>query len=130
MNTRTVLAGLLVGLSLAAAPAVAQHDPGTPAAVAAKIALRGEAKGIKVPEMRVVRRNDVLSVQADLANVGNTDRVVFYRFRWLDSVGNQVGDGESWKQLTVLGQGQQTVKSVALQSSATDFRLEMNVEGR
>lgn len=130
MNHRTVLAGLLVGLSLAAAPALAQHDPGTPVAVAAKIALRGDANGIKVPEMRVVRRNDVLSVQADLANVGNTDRVVYYRFRWLDSVGNQVGDGESWKQLGVMGQGQQTVKSVAPQSAATDFRLEMNVEGR
>ena len=130
MNHRTVLAGLLVGLSLAAVPALAQHDPGTPVAVAAKIALRGDANGIKVPEMRVVRRNDVLSVQADLANVGNTDRVVYYRFRWLDSVGNQVGDGESRKQLGVMGQGQQTVKSVAPQSAATDFRLEMNVEGR
>ena len=56
--------------------------------------------------------------------------MVYYRFRWLDSVGNQVGDGESWKQLGVMGQGQQTVKSVAPQSAATDFRLEMNVEGR
>lgn len=130
MNHRTVLAGLLVGLSLIAAPALAQHDPGTPATVAAKIALRGDANGIKVSEMRVVRRNDVLSVQADLANVGNTDRAVYYRFRWLDSAGNQVGDGESWKQLGVMGQGQQTVKSVALHSAATDFRLEMNVEGR
>jgi uncharacterized protein YcfL len=118
---------LAATLSLAAH---AQHNPGTPTAVAQKVALRGDAGGIKIPEMRIVRRNDILVVQADLANVENTDRTVFYRFRWLDSAGNQVGDGESWKQLGVIGQGQQTVKSVAPTVSVTDFRLEMNVESR
>ena len=42
----------------------------------------------------------------------------------------QVGDGESWKQMSVLGLGQQTVKSVAPTSAAVDLRLEMNVEPR
>ena len=83
-----------------------------------------------VREMRIVRKNDILVVQADMANMGRTDRTVFYRFKWLDNVGNQVGDGESWKQMTVLGLGQQTVKSVAPTSAAVDLRLEMNVEPR
>ena len=43
-------------------------------------------------------------------------------------MGNQVGDGESWKQLGVLGLGQQTIKSVAPGGAATDFRIEMNVK--
>ncbi|HSV51708.1 MAG TPA: YcfL family protein [Burkholderiaceae bacterium] len=121
--------GCALAIALGAVAAHAQnHDPATPPAVAAKIALRGEASGIAVREMRFVRRNDVLVVQADLGNVGKTDRTVFYRFKWLDGVGNQVGDGESWKQLGVLGLGQQTVKSVAPHGAATDFRLEMNVE--
>jgi uncharacterized protein YcfL len=98
--------------------------------VAAKVALRGDANGIAVREMRIVRKNDIITVQADLANTGRSDRTVFYRFRWLDSVGNQVGDGESWKQLGVLGLGQQTVKSVAPTGAAIDLRLEMNVETR
>lgn len=118
---------LATALSLAAH---AQHNPGTPAGVAVKVALRGDANGIRIPEMRIVRRNDILIVQADLANVENGNRTVFYRFRWLDSAGNQVGDGESWKQLGVMGQGQQTVKSVAPTAAVTDFRLEMNVEPR
>jgi uncharacterized protein YcfL len=67
---------------------------------------------------------------ADMANMGRTDRTVFYRFKWLDNVGNQVGDGESWKQMSVLGLGQQIVKSVAPTSAAVDLRLEMNVEPR
>ena len=101
-----------------------------PAAVAAKVALRGEANGIAVREMRLVRKNDILSVQADLSSSVRSDRTVFYRFKWLDNVGNQVGDGESWKQLTVLGLGQQTIKSVAPTGAAVDLRLEMNVEPR
>ena len=122
---------LLLALSATLAlSAFAQHDPGTPLAVSAKIALRGDANSVRVPEMRVVRRNDILIVQTDLQNMGNTDRTVFYRYRWLDNIGSQVGDGESWKQMTLMGQAQQTVKSVAPSSNVTDFRLEMNVELR
>lgn len=118
-------------MTTAAGPVHAQlHDPATPLAVASKIALRGEANSIAVREMRIVRKNDILVVQADMANMGRTDRTVFYRFKWLDNVGNQVGDGESWKQMSVLGLGQQTVKSVAPTSAAVDLRLEMNVEPR
>jgi uncharacterized protein (TIGR02722 family) len=95
--------------------------------VAAKVSLRGDAIGVRVSEMRITRPNDILVVQADFGNAERTDRMVFYRFKWLDAVGNQVGDGESWKQLTVLGLGQQTVKSVAPAGVATDFRLEMYV---
>lgn len=128
MNTIKKLLLALVTLLALNAPIHAQQDPGTPAAVAAKVALRGDAYGVRIPEMRVVRRNDILIVQADLANMGNSDRTVFYRFRWLDSIGSPVGDGESWKQLGLLGQAQQTIKSVAPSSIVTDFRLEMNVE--
>lgn len=121
---------LLALTSTLALTAFAQHDPGTSAAVAGKVALRGDANGVRITEMRAVRRNDILIVQSDLYNVGNTDRTVFYRYRWLDNIGSQVGDGESWKQMTLMGQAQQTVKSVAPSSVATDFRLEMNVELR
>lgn len=121
---------VLVLASTLALAAHAQHDPGTPTSVAAKVALRGDAYGVRIPEMRVVRRNDILIVQADLFNIGNTDRTVFYRFRWLDSIGSQVGDGESWKQMGLMGQAQQTIKSVAPSSVVTDFRLEVNVELR
>lgn len=128
---RTSLAAGFLAAGLVAAPAMAQqHDPATPPAVAVKVALRGEANGIAVREMRLVRKNDILTVQADLSNSGRSDRTVYYRFRWLDSVGNQVGDGESWKQLGVLGLGMQTIKSVAPTNAAVDLRLEMNVESR
>ena len=127
---RSTLAGACLVFLAVAGVAHAQHDPATPPAVAAKVALRGEAQSVAVREMRIVRRNDVLLAQADLHNLGRSDRTVFYRFQWLDSIGSQIGDGESWKQLGLLGLGQQTVKSVAPSAAATDFRLEMNVEAR
>lgn len=131
MTPRHLLASAaMAALALAASAQAQQHDPATPVAVAHKIDLRGDAQGIAVREMRIVRKNDILIVQADLASQGRSDRTVFYRFHWLDSVGNQVGDGESWKQLTVRGLGQQTIKSVAPTGAATDLRLEMNVETR
>ena len=115
---------------LAPAGAFAQTDtaPPSPAAVAAKLATRGDLKGIRVYEMRMVRRNDVLVVEADIQNTENKDRFVYYRFKWVDGGGMQVGDGESWKQLTVYGQQTQVVKGIAPNANGADFRLEFNVE--
>jgi len=123
-----ILRTLVVCAACLAVTAQAQNqDPATPPAVAAKVSLRGDSLGVRVSEMRITRPNDILVVQADFGNGERSDHMVFYRFKWLDSVGNQVGDGESWKQITLLGLGQQTVKSVAPAGSATDFRLEMYV---
>jgi uncharacterized protein YcfL len=128
MKLRNVLFSVVLALMAGTAMAQSGTPTGTPAAVAAKIQLRGDANDIVIPEIRIVRRNDVMVVQADMKNTTESNRTVFYRFRWLDSSGSQVGDGESWKQMTVLGHQIQTVKSVALHSSAVDFRIEMNVE--
>jgi len=111
-------------------PVVAPAAPTTPVSVAGKLVVRGDMNGLVVPEIRATRKNDILSVQTDVLNTGRKDVYVFYRYRWLDATGNQVGDGESWKQLLLLGLAQQTVKSVAPVSTASDFRLEMNIESK
>lgn len=127
MSLPKLVATVLCSLVLSQAPALAQ-SPQTSPAVSAKLAVRGDMADLYVPEIRAVRRNDVMAVQADLANASDRDRVVFYRFRWLDSVGNSIGDGESWKQITLMGLALKTVKSVAPTPAAIDFRLEMNIE--
>lgn len=123
LNLAVVALTFWVGIAYAQSPATE-----TSPAVAAKLALRGDPLGVKVNEMRIIRKNDILVVQADLSNTTTDDRTVFYRFRWLDSVGNQVGDGESWKQMGLYGLQQQTIKSVAPTAAAADLRLEMNIE--
>ena len=129
-NPKLQWLAVALALSFSGTVALAQNADDSSPAIAAKLALRGKPNGIKVSEMRLVRKNDVLVVQADLQNVKDKDRVVFHRFKWLDANGNQVGDGESWKQTPVMGQQTQTIKSVAPTSSAVDLRLEMNVEGK
>jgi uncharacterized protein YcfL len=120
----TSLAALLTVLVLPTISA-AQDNP---SGVASKLMLRGEASGMKVAEMRMVRRSDVLVVEADLLNTENKDRTVYYRFRWLDGSGMQVGDGDPWKQMLVMGQESKIVKGIAPSGKGVDFRLEMNVE--
>jgi uncharacterized protein YcfL len=117
------LAALLAAMTLSTGSG-AQDNAG----VASKLMLRGEASGMKVAEMRMVRRSDVLVVEADLLNTENKDRTVYYRFRWLDGSGMQVGDGDPWKQMLVMGQESKIVKGVAPSGKGVDFRLEMNVE--
>ena len=129
MNKLLSLAAIGAAMLVSQATLAARDDaPPSPPAVAAKLATRGELKGIRVYEMRMVRRADVLVVEADIRNTENDDRFVFYRFKWVDTGGMQVGDGESWKQLKVMGQQTQTVKAVAPNSNGADFRLEFNVE--
>lgn len=126
----TVLRAAALSASLlAAAAAHAQFAaPQISPAIAAKLSVRGDLKSIRVGEIRMVRRGDVLVAEADFNNVENRDRTVFYRFKWLDENGMQVGDGEGWKQLPVMGQQTQVVKGVAPRSNAVDLRIEMNVE--
>lgn len=127
MSKPFVHAALLVAGLLSTSGVVAQ-DNTAPSGAAAKLMLRGEAYGMKVAEMRLVRRSDVLVVEADLLNSETDDRTVYYRFRWLDGSGMQVGDGDPWKQLRVMGKESKVVKGVAPSSKGVDFRLEMNVE--
>ncbi|MBN8488204.1 MAG: YcfL family protein [Burkholderiales bacterium] len=120
---------VLLGMTLASGQVLAQSAPvPETGGVTSKLLLRGDAHGVKVNEMRMVRRSDVLVIQADLYNAESANRQVYYRFRWMDGSGMQVGDGEPWKPLLVMGQQSQLVKGVAPTSAVVDFRLEMNVE--
>jgi uncharacterized protein YcfL len=126
---------LLLATSLLAAALPAQAQSTVPAyassaGVAAKMMVRGEFKDIKVTDLRSQRRNDVLTVQAEVYNANTDDARVYYRFRWLDAGGMQVGDGETWKPLIILGQQSLPIQGVAYGPQATDFRLEMSSEAR
>jgi uncharacterized protein YcfL len=120
------------GLVLASAAACAQSD--APAAIssgiAAKLMVRGELNGLQTVDLRSQRRNDVLVVQAEVLNMDTRDLRLYYRFRWLDAGGMQVGDGETWKPLVFLGKQSQFIKGTAYGPQATDFRIEMSAEPR
>lgn len=124
-------ASIALATLLLSVPARAEGpSASTSPAVAAKLAWRGEAPDVAVPEMRVARRGGFLSIQSDLRNGGDKDHTLYYRYSWLDQSGNQVGNGDGWKQIRLLSKSQQMVKGTAPHVSVTDFRLELSFESQ
>jgi len=123
---------LCASLALLGAAAQAQQDAPAAASsgIAAKMIVRGELQGLQTVDLRSQRRNDVLVVQAEIMNMDTRDLRLYYRFRWLDANGFQVGDGEVWKPLVFLGKQSQFIKGTAYGPQATDFKIEMSAEPR
>lgn len=125
---------IAVACSIALAGVAAQTQGQTPPAIssgiAAKLMVRGDLHGLQAVDMRSQRRNDMLVVQAEVINLESRDLRLYYRFRWLDAGGMQVGDGEVWKPLVFLGKQSQYLKGTAYGPQATDFRIEMSSEPR
>lgn len=118
-------------LAASVMPASAEDIPNAASpGIAAKLYVRGTLEGVQVTDLRSQRKNDVMVVQAELINLTNRDVRVYYRFRWTDAAGMQVGDGEVWKPLMILGQQSQFVKGTAYGPQATDFKIEMSAEPR
>jgi uncharacterized protein YcfL len=127
-NTTASLLAAVACVAIATGACAQTTPPPEPGSAASKLMLRGAPMGVKLVEIRVQKRSDVLVVQAELQNTENKDRNVFWRYRWLDDGGMQVGDGDAWKPLLMYGQQSQMLKGVAPSAKVTDFRLEMNVE--
>jgi uncharacterized protein YcfL len=129
INLKTIV----VAASLLAASAMAQAEtlpPAVSSGIAAKLIIRGDLKGLQVTDLRSQRKNDVLVVQATANNTGRSDLRLYYRFRWTDSNGMQVGDGETWKPVLFLGLQSQILNGVAYGPQAVDFNIEMSAEPR
>lgn len=132
--TSTLLTAAL-SVALASAPANAQAwgesvAPAATPGIAAKLMVRGDLQGLQTVDLRSQRRNDILVVQAEVVNTDTKDLRLYYRFRWLDEGGMQVGDGEVWKPLVFMGKQSQMLRGTAYGPQATDFRIEMSAEPR
>jgi len=122
----TVCLLTLAPLAIHAQPVPPATSPG----IASKLIVRGDLQGLQVFDLRSQPRNDVIVVQAELYNFSDRDARLYYRFRWVDSGGMQVGDGETWKPLIFLGRQTQFIKGTAPGPQATDFLIEMSAEPR
>lgn len=112
-------------------PASAQGvAPGASPGIAAKLLVRGNLQGLQVIDLRSQTRNDVIVVQGEIYNTSDYDSRLYYRFRWVDSGGMQVGDGEVWKPLQFLGRQSQFIRGTAPGPKAADFLIEMSAEPR
>ena len=129
---KSLLKNLFIAGSLVMTiPAVqAETPPAVSAGIGAKLMVRGDLKGLQVVDLKSQRRNDVLVVQAEVYNTIANDLRLYYRFRWNDNSGMQVGDGEVWKPLVFMGKQSQMLNGVAFGPQAVDFKIEMSAEPR
>lgn len=110
------LAGLIFALGLPSMPVHADS-------MASKLEQLGEMTYLKVTDLRVVKRNGLLNIQAEITNTSSSNERLFYRFKWLDDAGFSVWDEEPWKPVVIYGKQKHLVTVVAPTPQASDFRL-------
>jgi uncharacterized protein YcfL len=100
--------------------------PPAPGSAASKVVAMNNLDHIEVGAMRVARENGFMTVKVQLNNTSRYNRVMYYRFAWLDNDGFPIADEESWKSLTLYGGQSSVLPSIAPVPQASDFRLEIN----
>ncbi len=73
--------------------------------------------------------NSLLMAQAVLKNNGSKTITAFYRCKFFDLNGMQVGDDQVWQQITLYTKATQSVKCMATEKEAADFQLEFSANG-
>lgn len=121
MKKITMMAAL--GAALFCSPFVAHAAEG--GSIASKIEELGKMTYLKVSDLRAVKRDGLLRIQATLSNSSSDTQQLYYRFRWLDDDGFTVWEEEPWKPEVVYGQQKKVISVVSPSFKATDFRLEL-----
>jgi len=94
-----------------------------PGSINSKLEQLGEMSYLQVIDLKAVKRNQLLVVQAEINNSDDDNQQLFYRFKWLDASGFAVGGDEPWKPLLLYAYQKQTLTAVAPSPQATDFKL-------
>jgi len=113
---------LVIALSLVSACA-SHKPPPRPGSINAKVEQLSEMSYLQVTDLRAVKRNHLLTVQAEINNTDSDNQQLYYRFKWLDAAGFAFGGEEAWKPVLVYAYQKQTLSAVAPSPQVTDFRL-------
>ncbi len=89
----------------------------------AKVATAGSVPDVKVTELRCTMQNDLLRIDAVIANGASDVRRIAYRFEWVDRNGMKAWNDESWKPVYLYEKSRETVVSSAPSGEAVDFHL-------
>ena len=112
----------------AAATATAQTPPAAPSAptIASTLEEQGRMNNLRVTDLRAVKRDNLLRIQAEITNLSPGNQQLYYRFKWLDSDGFTVWEEEPWKPVLIYGNQKQLLNAVSPTFKASDFRLILN----
>jgi len=111
--------------ALAALAGCATPPPPEPGSAASKVVAMGPQKHIVVGAMRVARENGFMTVNVQLSNTLNSNKIFYYRFAWLGAEGFPVAEEEVWKSQMMYGAQTSFIQAIAPTPKAVDFRLEI-----
>lgn len=72
--------------------------------------------------------NGLLVAQATLHNSGSSSVTGFYRCKFSDLNGMQVGNDQVWQQVTIYPNANQAVKCMATEKETANFQLEFSAD--
>lgn len=99
--------------------------PPEPGSAASKVVAMGPQKHIVVGAMRVARENGFMTVNVQLSNTLNSNKIFYYRFAWLGAEGFPIAEEEVWKSQMMYGAQTSFIQGIAPTPKAMDFRLEI-----
>ncbi|MFJ4607956.1 DUF1425 domain-containing protein [Pseudomonas atacamensis] len=120
MRLKIIAVAALALLSGCATP-----PPPEPGSAASKVVAMGPQKHIVVGAMRVARENGFMTVNVQLSNTLNSNKIFYYRFAWLGAEGFPVAEEEVWKSQMMYGAQTSFIQAIAPTPKAVDFRLEI-----
>lgn len=119
----------LIAVAVAAlallASGCATPPPPEPGSAASKVVAMGSQKHIVVGAMRVARENGFMTVNVQLSNTLNSNKIFYYRFAWLGAEGFPIAEEEVWKSQMMYGAQTSFIQGIAPTPKAVDFRLEI-----
>jgi uncharacterized protein YcfL len=111
--------------ALALLAGCATPPPPEPGSAASKVVAMGPQKHIVVGAMRVARENGFMTVNVQLSNTLNSNKIFYYRFAWLGAEGFPIAEEEVWKSQMMYGAQTSFIQGIAPTPKAVDFRLEI-----
>lgn len=111
--------------ALALLAGCATPPPPEPGSAASKVVAMAPQKHIVVGAMRVARENGFMTVNVQLSNTLNSNKIFYYRFAWLGAEGFPVAEEEVWKSQMMYGAQTSFIQAIAPTPKAVDFRLEI-----
>jgi uncharacterized protein YcfL len=92
----------------------------------AKVVPLGNVHEVKVQNVTYRRENGFLTAYITLLNSHRHREELLYRFNWVDSYGLPVGSEESWKPKLIQGEQTVTLRGMAKNEAAVDFKIELS----
>lgn len=120
INRQRFIGTMLAVAALAWVPLAAQSQT-----MESKLRRMGQTKTLKFEDLRAVKRNNLLTVQATLVHQARRDMNINYRFKWLDNSGMKVADDEVWNPKVIYAGQTFELTGIAPTPMATDFMIEI-----